>query len=504
MSRRRRRPRPDAATAPTPRCSAPPADVRLPDGFAVDLDPRTRRYAAGHALLGGGPIRLLRLSPIAAALLGEDGRLVVRDRTSAALARRLLDTGVAHPQHDHEGDTPPPATGSPRAHDVTVVVPVRDRTGGLGRLLTAVRCTAGGVGVLVVDDGSQDADAVAAVCARHGATVLRHEVAKGPAAARNAGLAAAATPYAALLDSDCAPEAGWLPLLLAHLADPLVAAVAPRIVAAPGATGLLARYEQVASSLDLGPRAGPVAPHGSVPYVPSAALVVRRAALGGGYDESMRVAEDVDLVWRLVAAGWRVRYEPGARVTHEHRTTPWAWARRRAFYGTGAAPLAARHAASVAPVVMSPVSALAWGLLALRRPWGPAAALGVVGWSTYRLSRQLRDLRGHHVLALRLVALGTGYAGRRLCSAAVRHYWPPALVLAAISRPARRLLGLAAVVDGLCGWWPRRADAALLSYLAARRVDDLAYGAGLWWGALRWRRGAALRPASSVGSRGRH
>ena len=105
-------------------------------------------------------------------------------------------------------------------------------------------------------------------------------------------------------------------------------------------------------------------PLSAVSYVPSAALLARRTAVAGGFDETMRVAEDVDLVWRLTAAGWRVRYEPGAAVAHAHPVATGEWLRRRAFYGTGAALLASRHGSAVAPVVVSPRSALAWALVA--------------------------------------------------------------------------------------------------------------------------------------------
>ena len=71
-----------------------PQAGRLPDGFAVRLDPRVRRRDGGATLLGGSPLRLLRLSARAHALLGGD-RLVVRDATTATLAARLLDAGVA-------------------------------------------------------------------------------------------------------------------------------------------------------------------------------------------------------------------------------------------------------------------------------------------------------------------------------------------------------------------------------------------------------------------------
>ena len=58
---------------------------------------------------------------------------------------------------------------------------------------------------------------------------------------------------------------------------------------------------------------------GTVDWVSGAFLVIRRAAWEevGGFDERFFMfMEDVDLCWRLHAAGWDVRYEPGARVMH--------------------------------------------------------------------------------------------------------------------------------------------------------------------------------------------
>jgi len=316
---------------------------RLPDGFSVRLAAGTRRRDGGTTLLGGSPFRQLRLVPAARAMLAGD-RFEVTSARTAELAARLLDAGVADPEL-------PPAAFP----EVTVVVPVKDRTDGLARLLAALRADPGTAGcpVLVVDDGSAEPSAVAAVVRAHRGGLVRHDSARGPAAARNAGLRAAGTHLVAFVDSDCVPEPGWLERLAAHLADPRLALVAPRITALPAArSSWVTRYESVSSALDMGPVPARVAPLTAVSYVPSAALLAGRAALGNGFDESVPVAEDVDLVWRLVAAGWRVRYEPAARVAHDHRVEPVEWLRRRAFYGTGAALLAQRHGAAVAPVVV--------------------------------------------------------------------------------------------------------------------------------------------------------
>src|SRR5690606_32229620 len=101
------------------------------------------------------------------------------------------------------------------------------------------------------------------------------------------------------------------------------AAAAPRVrgtVTGPGPGSLLERFEARRGGLDLGPHARRVAPGGQIGYVPSAALLVRRAALPDPpFEPGLRVGEDVDLVWRLVDAGWSVRYLPAAEVHHEVR-----------------------------------------------------------------------------------------------------------------------------------------------------------------------------------------
>ncbi len=234
----------------------------------------------------------------------------------------------------------------------------------------------------------------------------------------------------------------------------------------------------------------------AVSYVPSAALLARRAALGGGFDESMRVAEDVDLVWRLAAAGWRIRYEPRAVVQHEHPVRTTEWLRRRAFYGTGAALLAARHGAAVAPLVIAPTSAAVWALLLAGGRPGRTAAAGILVVDTVRLARRLAapGQPPETALAAGLVLRGAAAAGRSLARSVTRHHWPVAL-LAMGSRRLRRPVIAAALVDAAVAWWPLRGRIGPARFAAARRLDDLAYGAGLWWGAARAGEWTALLPA---------
>ncbi len=454
----------------------------LPAGFGVVLDRHTRVLDGGRVLLGGSPRRALRLSPGGAAAfarLRRDG--YVTDQRTARLARRLVDAGVAHPR-------PPVDAGV--AAGVTVIVPVRDRPAALDRCLAALT----GADVLVVDDGSADPAAIAEVAARHGARLIRRTESGGPAAARNAGLAAPSqrggvAELVAFVDSDCVPSPGWLDRLAGHFADPAVVAVAPRIVpvVAPEAGRVLGAFAVARSPLDLGPDEALVQPGGRVSYVPTAALLVRRSALDG-FDEALRYGEDVDAVWRLVGLGGRVRYDPSVTVAHAEPATWPAWLRRRHHYGTSAGPLARRHPGRLAPLVVAPWPAAVTALLLARRPL-PATATGAV--AAARLAVRLRRDGLPPSAAAPMIAEATAATLTSTGRAVTQMALPAAVALTRGRR--RRLVTLAALVaaPALRDWLRLRPSLDPLRWTIASTADDLAYGTGVWRGAVRAR---TLRP----------
>ena len=462
---------------------------RLPDGFAVQVDRRVKVLSEGAALLGGSPTRLLRLAPAAQTMLN-GGRLEVHDALSAQLARTLLDATVAHPR---------PATG-PSHRDITVVIPVRNNPVGLTRLMRSLR----GMRVVIVDDGSEvpmtSSDFDGLYC---DIQVIRHPRSKGPAAARNTGLAACQTDFVAFLDSDVVPRRGWLEALLGHFCDPTVALVAPRIVNLREPKGVVARYEAVRSSLDLGQREAPVVPYGTVSYVPSAAIICRRSVLNelGGFDETLISGEDVDLCWRFIEAGARLRYEPIALVAHDHRTHLREWFARKAFYGTSAAPLSVRHPGKTAPLVISGWTLLVWILLSMGSGIGYFASTIVALFTGRRIANSLRSVDTEPKEVAAVAARGLWAAALQLASAICRHYWPIALIAAVLFRRCRQVVLVAAVVDGVVDWASRDRSTddetqrvGLLAYLLLKRLDDIAYGLGLWTGVVRERHLGALKP----------
>lgn len=431
-------------------------------------------------LVGGSPLRLLRLSPDGARYIGRwrEGHPVGSFAAERALARRLVACGLCHPL--------PEPVACDRLQ-LEVVVPARDRVAGLRRCLAGL---AGSHAVVVVDDGSRDRAAVAEVCSLYGARVIWHDRPLGPAAARNAGLRASRAALVAFVDSDCLPQPGWLDLCAAHLTDPLVAAAGPRVTG-PASSSVVGRLEAVRSPLDLGLKPGPVGPSHSIRYLPSTAFVARRLALGDGFDETLSVGEDVDMAWRLADAGWMVRYEPRARVLHPHRRKLGGWLSQRASYGASAQALAKRHPGRLSHLSVSPQLTAPW-ILAAAGYRRTAALLAAA--ATARLAAGLDGRnRPRFKLAARSVQAQLGTPGQ--LERAVRRAYLPVVVTAALRyRRMASAVVVCVLACGLADWARRRPRLGPATYVALCLLDDAAYTAGLWYGCLRHRTLGPLVP----------
>jgi mycofactocin glycosyltransferase len=442
----------------------------------VALDRRTAFWSGGRVVAGGSPWRVARLGadalPFVSALRRAGAAGVVADtRLEVTVARRLLDRGLAHPVR----------VPRPGPHPVTVVVPAFDRVAQLERCLYALR----GLDVLVVDDASVDGAAVRRVVARQHARLVRHPVNRGPAAARNTGARAATTELVAFVDSDCVPRPGWLDILVPHFDDDRVGAVAPRVVPRSGDGALLARHEATRSALDMGALPEQVRYGARLGFLPSATLVVRRDVIDRfAFDEQLRLGEDVDLVWRVTAAGWHVRYEPRAVVEHEPIVREVAWARRRFEYGTSAAALARRHPGRLVPARLS-----AWNLAALAClvQGRTVAAAGVGGAAAALLARRLAAQDVGLEVAVRVVAQGMVADAAALGHLLRREWWPVgALALAASGRSrTARAAALCMLAPVALEWLRQRPTVDPLRYAVLRLVEDAAYGSGVITSAFR-------------------
>jgi GT2 family glycosyltransferase/Ser/Thr protein kinase RdoA (MazF antagonist) len=234
--------------------------------------------------------------------------------------------------------------------DVTVAIATADRPLQLARSITAILSGSMLPAELIVVDQSTDfasADAIAATAGHHGVAVTYvRQPRLGLAASRNAAIARATRPIIVFTDDDCVPHWQWLARVVASFTSAAQPdAVAGRILAlGPERPGFHAMSTHVSNVRALFRGR-------SLPWKigSGANTAVRRGWLErvGGFDESLGVgspgqaAEDVDLVYRLLAAGAAIQYEPDAIVFHERADTPRRLATSRA-YGFGMGTFCAR------------------------------------------------------------------------------------------------------------------------------------------------------------------
>lgn len=194
----------------------------------------------------------------------------------------------------------------PEALTSLIIITLR-RPALLRQTLEALRRQTKPIDEVIVIDNGPDAETEAA--ARSGGARYVPEPRRGYGCARNRGLAEARGDVLFFLDDDCVAEPDWAEILGQVDSD---FAGGSRV---SGRTGLAARLEYLSTD---GPVLSPRLPAGSPPHLSTSNLMFRRAAAerAGAFDEGLAMCEDRDWTARARAAGFRLRFEPRARVTH--------------------------------------------------------------------------------------------------------------------------------------------------------------------------------------------
>lgn len=229
------------------------------------------------------------------------------------------------------------------AAQVTVGVATCGRPDALARCLAALRAqTSPPAQVVVVDQQPSDAARAAAAASALEGLVYLGQPRRGLSASRNLALLSCSSAVLAVTDDDCAPDSGWLAAIgAALLRAPIPAAITGPILplgdAPPGTYAVSLRESDVAVD-----HVGRIVPWGvgSGANFAAPAALLRRC---GGWDERLgtgsrgQAAEDSELLYRLLAGGHVVRYEPAAVVRHEWQTRARRLATRWSYgYGIGA------------------------------------------------------------------------------------------------------------------------------------------------------------------------
>jgi glycosyltransferase involved in cell wall biosynthesis len=214
----------------------------------------------------------------------------------------------------------------------TIIVVTRDRPERLRTCLELLRDQQADE-LLVVDDGTRDATAVAAAARAAGARLVRQEPA-GVATARNTGVAHARGHLLLFTDDDCVPAPGWAAALSERLragaevvAGPVLAARPERAVEA--AWQLISDRLAADRSYLLGGNFG------------AHAAMLTAVPFDDRFDGVG--AEDRDWWARVHEHALQVEFVPEAAVEHEPDLGFVRFARKQVRYGRGAYRFRARH-----------------------------------------------------------------------------------------------------------------------------------------------------------------
>ena len=188
--------------------------------------------------------------------------------------------------------------------------------------------------VIVVNDGSTDT--LAEITGEYAFRLISTPN-RGLSSARNTGMLAATGEIVAYVDDDAYPDPHWLQYLAhsftttdhAGIGGPNIppkgdGIIAESVANAPGGPAHVLISDQIAE------------------HIPGCNMAFRRDALleVGGFDSVFRAAgDDVDLCWKIQAAGKTIGFHPSAIVWHHRRNSVKAYWKQQKGYGKAEALL---------------------------------------------------------------------------------------------------------------------------------------------------------------------
>lgn len=207
----------------------------------------------------------------------------------------------------------------------TIIVPFHRNLDQLQACLAALRGSVPDAELVVAADGALED--CGPLVAAHGGTVVRvneagRGVGSGPAVARNRAAAAARGDVLVFVDTDVVVAADAVPGMCERLArEPEVAAVFGAYDHRPAAANFISQFKNLSHAYvhEVGNR------RASTFWAGLGAVRAGAFHAVGGFDERFArpSVEDIELGYRLVAAGFDVRLDPRFRGTHLKRWTFW-------------------------------------------------------------------------------------------------------------------------------------------------------------------------------------
>ena len=198
--------------------------------------------------------------------------------------------------------------------------------------------------IIVVDDGSTDK--TFEVASRFGRITVLKKANGGKASALNFGLKLAKGEIVACVDSDSRPKSDALLKMLPFFSEPDVAAVTSSIFVS-GAKNLIERLQKIEYIMIVWARK--LLEYLDGVYCTPGPLSLYRADIlrkVGGFDEK-NLTEDIEIAWRLMHHGYKIRMALGAEVLTAPQETFGKWWKQRLRWNIGGLQTTFKYAGDV-------------------------------------------------------------------------------------------------------------------------------------------------------------
>lgn len=270
--------------------------------------------------------------------------------------------------------------------------------------------------IIVVDDGSQDS--TGRIAQSIPTVQYLRQTNQGPAAARNRGVAEARSEMVLFIDADCQAMPDWLEQMVKPLAQPEIAAVKgayrcrqPEVVARVVQLEYELKYERMGKET-------------FIDFIDTYSAAFRKNVFleTGGFDTRFTQAsvEDQEFSFRLARRGYRMIFNPEAKVWHRHVTTLAAYCRKKWNIGFWKIGVLQRHPGKLVRDSHTPqilkleilclAAGLGLGIMGLvgQSRFFLGVAGGMLGGPAFLAAVELRD-RWRSNVALSLAAVGVFY-----------------------------------------------------------------------------------------------
>jgi len=444
-------------------------------------------HGGGFYLLSEFPLIAVKVNKALYEILYAMGRSnllsssVEKDHPLIDLLDKLVAKGLLTKNETSETQIYPP---------ISIIIPVKNRPDIRDCLdsLELLDYPKDKIEVIVVDDGSTDSTAQVIQTSKIKAIHLTHTI--GASASRNLGVKEAKGELIGFIDSDCVAHPNWLKELVPYFEKEKVAIVGGYVCNFYYRSAL-DRYEDTKSSLNMGryPFRAEDA-KSSTAYVPSCNLIIRKKAVleAGGFQEDLKVGEDVDLCWRVRKLGYHLLYLPQGEVKHKHRNDVMSMLRRRFDYGTSEAILYSRHRDKRKMVYLPTPYSVFYASICLgtilQYPLFFVFGLGIFLIDFFRKQAKIKknelELRSSKVF---LAVLRSHFSlSYHTSSYLVRYYLIFFLALSFFYTKMWGFLLFLLIFSAIVDFLIKRPNVNFFFFFIFYVIDQMAYQAGVFWG----------------------